>query len=143
MQPEGRNIGILLLAWCLMFVSASGAFAYALPESADLTATRTPAAPAIDFNWGRVLNNLSSPFQNFSQNLQSAANTPISNFSFNASSVPAGVPIEAQNAWTRFDNWLSGVSGFHGSDIFGFAGRAFAWTLNVLGDLLHWAASRV
>ncbi len=131
-----------LVACPLSLATFAIARAYALPGGGSMTPD-IPAGPSINLNWNDVLNNLSSPFQNFSQSLQSAANTPIGNFNFSTSGVPESVSAGAQNLWNRFDAWLFGIAGFHIAAVFNFIFQAIGWILGFVKVAIDWLASLV
>lgn len=112
--------------------------AYAVTYTTSVT---PPITPSIDLNWNDVLNNLSSPFQNFSRSLQSAANTPIENFTFSTSGISQSVSSNAQGLLDRFDAWLFNIAGFHIAAIFHFMIGIVEWTLGLLKRAIDWLFS--
>jgi hypothetical protein len=133
---------IPIMTALFLFALSNTTFAYAISGGSSITPTPSiPANPTINLNWNDVFNNLSSPFQNFSHSLQSAANTPISDFSFSTSSIPENISAGAQNLWDRFDAWLFGIIGFHVSSFFGFMLQILEWMLGLVKAAIGWLPS--
>ncbi len=96
----------------IYFAAAVTANAYALPQEPTVRPPEPLSVPSIQLDWNQVIENLSSPFQNFSQNLQSAANTPIDQLT-PSTTAPQAVANGAESLWSRFDAWCYGIFKFH------------------------------
>ncbi len=147
------KISSFVLAFSIILSSlffVASVHAYAVPGPKSITPD-IPASPEtklnINLNWNDVLNNLSSPFQNFSQSLQSAAKTPIENFNFTVSTgtpgIPENVSAGAQDLWSRFDAWLFGVAGFHIAAVFNFIVHIMVGVLQFAKMSIDWLLALV
>ncbi|MDE2019695.1 MAG: hypothetical protein KGJ13_05120 [Patescibacteria group bacterium] len=120
----------------LYIFGASLACAYALPQEPAARPLQPLSVPTINLDWNQVLNNLSSPFQDFSQSLQSAANTPIDQLT-PSTTAPQVVANGAQGLWNRFDTWCYGLLKFHPAAVADVAVRFFALIIQCFRAIFH------
>lgn len=132
---------VALSAVSVLYFLPGAAHAYALQDGASTSMPSLSSTSFVD-SWNSVLDNISPPFGNFVQSLQS-----VNSQDFSISNIPSlpstssDVPGAIHNAFEAFDAWLYGILGFHISTFVNDFLGVTAWVLGLAKSVVDWMSS--